>query len=113
MTANLAIDRDIIVIVEGDQLAELHRARERTGFVRNPFHQTAITQEHIGVVVNNLMAFTVELASQCALCNRHTYSVSNTLPERTRRRLNTRRITILGMTRRLGMQLAETLQFLY
>src|SRR5581483_2789669 len=36
---NLAVDRDSVVVVKDDQLAEPECAGQRAGFVRNTFHQ--------------------------------------------------------------------------
>ena len=76
------------------------------------FHQTAVTQEHIGVVIHYVVAVAVKRGSQRPFRDGHTHRVGNTLAQRAGRCFHARRITILGMTRRLGMQLTEVLQIL-
>ena len=41
-TLDLSIDRDTIIVVNGDQLTEAQCARQRAGFMGHPFHQAAI-----------------------------------------------------------------------
>ena len=60
----------------------------------NTFHQAAIAEENVGVVVDYIVAILVEACSQCFFSNRHTDGVGDTLPQRTGCRLNTRRITV-------------------
>ncbi len=58
------------MIVKSDQLAQPQRARQRTDFVRNPLHQTAVTYKHISVVIDNLVVWLVKLRRQRAFGNR-------------------------------------------
>ena len=50
---HFAVDGDAVVVVERDQLAELQRAGERAGLVRDAFHQAAVAAEHVGVVIDD------------------------------------------------------------
>ena len=61
---DLAVDGDAVVVIEGDQLAQAQRAGQRAGFVGDAFHQAAVAQEDIGVVIDDLVAVAVELAGQ-------------------------------------------------
>ena len=53
---HFAVDGNAVVVVERDQLAELERAGERAGLVRNAFHQAAVAEEHPGVMIDDVEA---------------------------------------------------------
>ena len=57
---HVTIDGDAVVIPERDQLTQTQRTRQRTGFMRNTFHQATITEEHIGIVIHDGMSFLVK-----------------------------------------------------
>ena len=50
---DLAVNRDAVVVVQGDQLVELPGAGQRGGFVADAFHQAAVAHEGVGVVVDD------------------------------------------------------------
>ncbi len=105
-----AVDRDAVVIVKADQLAQSQGARQRANFMGNPFHQTAVAHKHPGVVVNDLVIRLVKLRRKSAFSNRQPDSVRQTLAERARGGLHARRIANLRVTRRFRMQLTEIFQ---
>ncbi len=47
-----AVERDQVVVVEHDELAEAEGSGERAGLVRDAFHQVAVAAEDVGVVVD-------------------------------------------------------------
>jgi len=61
VAANFAVDGDVVVVVEGDQFAQFHGAGQRAGFVGDAFHQAAVAEEYIGVVIDDVVAGSVEL----------------------------------------------------
>src|SRR5688572_11908180 len=61
---NVAVDGDTVIVVEGDELAEAERARERTGFVRDAFHHAAVANEYVCVVIDDFEAGTIEFARE-------------------------------------------------
>ena len=71
------------------------------------FHQAAITHEYIGVVINNLVARSVELGCQQALCQRHTHRVGDALTQRTGGGFNPGRDIHFGVARGQRMQLPK------
>ena len=81
---HLAVDRDAVVVVEHDELAELEGAGQRTGFVRDAFHEAAVADEAVGVVIDDRQAFAVELAGQQFFGQRHADRVGQALAQRTR-----------------------------
>ena len=78
-TFNFTIDRNTVVIVESDQLAKAQGTGQGTSFVGNTFHQATITQEGVGVVINDFVTLLVKLRSQGPFRKGHTYGVGNTL----------------------------------
>ena len=98
---NLAIDGDAVVVVEEHQFAEAEGASEGCHFVGDAFHEAAVAEERVGVVVNNLVTWAVELRSQGLFGNGETNGVGDPLPKRAGGGFNARRIAILGMPRGL------------
>src|SRR6185437_11973884 len=43
-TLHLAVDRDAVVVIEGDELTEAERTGQRAGLVRDSFHQASIAR---------------------------------------------------------------------
>ena len=107
---NFTIDRDAVVIVEGNQFAQTQCTGQRAGFVGDTFHHAAVAQEHVGVVVNDFVAFTVELTCQNFLCQCHTDAVGDALTQWTRGGFDARCVTVLRVTRSFGVQLTEVFQ---
>ena len=54
------LDRDVVVIIQIDDFAQLHMSGQRGCLVRNTFHQVAVADDGVGVVVNNFMLGTIE-----------------------------------------------------
>ena len=106
---DLAVDRDAVVVVEADQLAELLRARERARLVRDAFHQAAVAAEEIGVVIDDRRVGAIEVRRERALRERHADRVRDALAERPRGRLDADVDLALGMTGAARPELAEPL----
>ena len=106
---HFTVDGDAVVVIEHDQLAKAQCTSQGRHLVGNTFHQAAIAQEGVGVVINNIMARAIELLRQGFLCQRKADRIGNTLPERPRSGFNTRRVAVFRMARGFGVQLAEVL----
>ena len=76
------------------------------------FHQAAIAEENVGVVVNNGVLIGVELGSQRALGNRHAHTVGDALTQRAGGGFHARRIAVFRVTRGFGVQLTELFQII-
>ena len=109
---DVAVDRNVVVVVEGDQLAEAPGAGERAGLVRDAFHQAAVAEEDIGVVVDDVVAGAVELGGEDLLGERHADRVGDALAERAGGGLDAGGVAVFGVARGLAVQLAEALEFL-
>ena len=107
---DVAVDRDVVVVVEGDELAQAPGAGERAGFVRDAFHQAAVAQEHIGVVIDDFMPGAVELGGEDLLGQRHAHGVGDALAERAGGGLDAGGVAVFGVAGGLAVELAEALQ---
>ena len=110
---NVTINRDTVVIVERNQFTQLQRTRQRANFVGDAFHHAAVAHEGVGVVIDNVVARTVKLRRQRFFCNRHTYCVGNTLPQRTGGGFHTSGVTHFRVARSFRVQLTEVFQFFH
>ena len=106
----LAVDRDAVVVVADDELAQAQRAGERCGLVRDAFHQAAVADEDIRPMVDDGVVRPVENGGEQSLGKRHPDRVRETLAERSGRRLDAGRDAVFGVAGRLGVELAEALE---
>ena len=110
---DLAVDRDAVVVVERDQLAEFPRAGERRGLMREAFHHAAVAHEDEGAVVDDLVIGFVEFFGEQLLGQRHADRVREALAERTGGGFDARRDAELRVTGCLRMELTKTFQLLH
>ena len=97
---DFAVDADAVVVIQADKLAEAMGTRERCGFVRDSLHEATVAGKYPGSVINNRVTVSVVARGENLLRKRHADGIRETLTKRTRRRLDTRRLTDFGMTRR-------------
>jgi hypothetical protein len=107
-----AFDRDVIVVEESDEPAEVLVSRERGGFVRETLHQIAITGDEPREVVDDRVPVAIELCREVFLGDRHSDRVRDTLAKRSRGSFHARRMPHFGMARRLALPLAKLLDIL-
>ena len=110
---DMAVDGNAVVVPECNQLAQTPGTGQRAGFVRNAFHQAAIAEEYIGVVVNNFVVGLVEFGCQQLFRHCHADGVGDALTEWAGSGFNARRVAVFRVTRRFRMQLAEALEFVH
>ena len=79
-------------------------AGKRNGFLADAFHQATIARDHIGAVVDEVVA---EARVEVALSHRHADRVGETLAERAGGRLDPGRVAEFRVARRLRAELAE------
>ena len=75
--------------------------------MRDALHHAAVAEEHVGVVVDNLVAWAIERRGQYFLGQRHADGVCETLSERTGRRFDADVQIALRMARRCGTLAGE------
>ncbi len=76
----VAVDGDVVVVVDADQVAEALVPGERRRLVTDALHEAAVAGDHERVVVDHVVA---ELRAQAALGDRHADCVGEALTERT------------------------------
>ena len=103
----LAVDRDVVVVVDRDELVEPEVAGERGRLVRHALHQATVTGDHERVVVDGVGA---EPVGEDPLGDRHADSVGEALTERSGGDLDARRVTGLGVAGGRRLPLTERLQ---
>src|ERR1051326_7565727 len=99
--------RDVVVIVEEDQFAELQMTRERRGLRRNAFHQIAVAYQRISIMIDNLVTWAVVARGEIVFRDRHADTISESLTERTGRCLHSRRQSAFRMSGSLASPLAK------
>jgi hypothetical protein len=110
---DVAVDRDAVVVVEGDELAQPEDAGERADLVRDAFHEAAVAEEDVGVVVDDAVAGLVEARGEQALGEREAHGVGEALAERAGGGLHAGRVAHLGVSGCLRVQLAELADLLH
>ena len=108
----VAVDGDLVVVPEADQLAQSPGAGERGGLVRDAFHQAAVAHEDEGAVIDEGVAFTVEALRQQLLGQREADRIREALAQRAGGGFHARGLVALRVAGGLAVQLAEVLQLL-
>jgi hypothetical protein len=103
----VAVDGDVVVVVDDRQLSQSQVAGERGGLTGNAFHQVAVAGEHPGPVIHDGVAGTVEVIRQEPLGDGHPYGVAEALTQWTGGGLHTRRMSALRVAGCTGAPLAE------
>ena len=103
------VDRDPVVVEQHDQLAKLEVAGEGNRFLAYSLHEIAVGDEHVGMVVDDLLA---EDRGEMPLGDGHADGVAKPLPEGPGGGLHARRDEILRMSRGKRAELAESLDLL-
>ncbi len=92
--ANFAVDGDVVVIPEENELVKLQMAGKRDGFVADAFHEAAVAAQYISEVALQVGA---ELLFQLAFGDCHAHGVGDALAERTGGRFDAGGVAIFRM----------------
>ena len=103
------VDRDAVVVEQHDQAAQPQVPGERRGLVADPLHEAAVAGDDIGVMIDRAVA---EAGVEHAFAQRHADRVGQPLAQRAGRGLDTRRVAVFRVARRLAAELAEILDLL-
>ncbi len=109
---DVTVDGNAVVVVVGDELVELEGTGQRADLVADALHQTAVAEEHIGVVIDDGMAGLVELRGQHFFGQRHAHAVGDALAQRAGGGFHAGGVAHFGVARRFAVHLAEALEFL-
>jgi hypothetical protein len=87
---------DVVVIVDGNEVSELQVTGSGGSLASNTLHGAAITEEHVDVVVDQLVAGLVEDGSSVLLSNGETDGIGETLTKRASSDLDTGGLGVTG-----------------
>ena len=106
---NSAVDGDVVVVPEYDEVGEFLHACKADGLLRDAFHQAAVASNHVSEVVNDGFAVTCTLYffGDC-----ETDRVPDALAKRACRRFNTAGMAVFWMTSCFGAPLTEIFDLL-
>src|ERR1700730_13004688 len=105
----MPIDVHVIVVVQVNDIAETEVAGDRRRLAGNSFHQIAVADDCENPMAEERCAAVSETRRHVLGRDRHPDAVAEALPERTRRRLDARRKSMLRMTRGFAAELADAL----
>ena len=108
----VVLDRDLVVVVEHDQVAELLRACQRRSLAGHALFHVAVGGDHVDVVVERALTprrVRVEQAALVARRHRHPDRRGKTLPERAGGDLDALGVAELRVARRLALPGAQRL----
>ena len=108
----VALDGDVVVVVDPAQVRELEVPGQRGGLAGDPFHQAAVAAQRVDVVVEQVEPRPVEVACQPALGDGHPDTRRHALAQWPGGRLDARRPAILRVPGTLAVQLPEALDVL-
>jgi hypothetical protein len=103
---------DVVLVVEGDQLAEPEVAGQRGRLHRDALHQVAVGAEDVGSVVDDRVVGPVVAGGEVGLGEGEPDGVGEPLAERAGGDLDAGGVAALGVAGRLRAQLAEGLDLL-
>lgn len=92
-----AVNGDLVVVPDGNEVAELEVARQGGSLARDTLHQAAVAEEAVCVVVDQVEAGLVEDGGGVGLGHGETHGVADTLAEGTGGHLDAGGIMGLGM----------------
>ena len=107
-----AVELDVVVVVEHDELPEPEVAGEARGLRGDALLEVAVRGDDVRPVVDQLVARPVELVGEPPLRDGHAHGVGEALAERAGRRLDARREAVLRVARRPRAPLPELLELL-
>jgi hypothetical protein len=107
---DVALDGDVVVVVDEDQVAEPHVAGERRSLGGYALLHVAVTAQSPDVAVDDRLAQTIETRGHHLRRERHADRRREPSAERPRRQLHADGMAVLGVPRRLRAALAEVLQ---
>ena len=101
------LDGDVVVVPDPTQVVQAQVAGERCRLGTDAFHQTAVTADRIGVVVEDLEAGAVVTVGKPAFADRHPHAGRDALPQRAGGGLHTRHHAVFRMPRSLAAKLTK------
>ena len=79
-TTDRAIDGNVVTVIETNQFTQSPSARQRAGFGGDTFHQAAIAENDVSVMIDDGKTGAVEAGGQRPFGQRHADAIGQTLP---------------------------------
>ena len=109
----VALDRDVVIVVNPAEVGELPVAGERGGLGRDAFHHVAVAAEGVDVEIDQFFeAGPIVMSGHPALGGGHADAVAGSLAERAGRGLDARGQPVLRVARAPAVELPEPLDLL-
>src|ERR1041385_3302107 len=105
----VALNGDVVVVVNPAEIGELEMACERGSLARDALHHVAVTTDGINVVIEQLKARLVEVRGLPLPGDRHANAVGHALAQRAGGGLNAGSQAIFGVAGTFAIELAEVL----
>lgn len=109
---SVAVDGDLVVVPERDQLTQAPGTGQRGRLVRDALHHATVAHEHPGAVVDDFQLGPVITLCQQLLGQREPDCIGKALPKRPGGGFHPRRFAALGVAGGLAVQLTELLELL-
>ena len=106
----LPVQGNVVRVVQHDEAVQFQVPGEGGGFGRNTFHQVAVADDRVRVVVDHGVFRLIEGVGQKTLSHGEADGVGKPLSEGTGRRFHTGRHAVFRMTRGFAPPLAEVFQ---
>ena len=104
---------NLIVIIQVNQLAQAHRTRQGSRFRSHPFHQVAVGNQSVGVVIDNRKVRLVVFSCQHTFCQSHACPHGKPVAQRTGRYVYPGSDAIFRMARGLAPPLPKVFKVIY
>lgn len=105
----VAVDGDVVVVVDADQVAQLEVTGQGGSLTRDTFHQATVAEEAVCVVVNDVKSRLVEGGSSVSLSHGQANGIADTLTKGTGGDLNSGGIVGLRVARSFAADRLRTL----
>ena len=109
---SISLDRDLVGVVDEYKVFESKVSCQGTGFIGDTLLQVTITAEAVDLVVYELTGFGVYLIGSKSFCHGKSDGIGDPLSQRTCRNLDTRSMSVFGVSGRFGVELAKILQII-
>ncbi len=108
----VALDGDLVVVVDPAEVRELQMPSERGGFTGDPLHEVAVAAEDVDIIIEQLKSGSVEVLGHPPARHSHAHARRHALPQWSSRSFHPRRPAVFRMTRTFAVQLPKAFDVL-
>ena len=107
-----ALNGNMIVVIQINQLAQFQMTGQGSGLVRNSFHQIPVTDDGIGKMIHNGKLRAVKPGGQKTFGHGHTHAIGKALSQGSGGGFHSRGMPVFGVSGGFTSPLSEVLQIL-